>query len=45
MPRAAVALSDLLTLADARAAELVKAYDQARIADDLCDPSYNALIR
>ena len=42
--RAAMVLSDLLTRADARAGELAKAYDQARIAGDLCEASYNALI-
>lgn len=43
--RAAMVLSDLLTRADARAGELAKAYDQARIAGQLCEASYNALIR
>ncbi|HDS1791832.1 DUF2514 domain-containing protein [Pseudomonas putida] len=43
--RAAMVLSDLLTRADARAGELAKAYDQARIAGDLCEASYNALIK
>ncbi|MFJ2970807.1 DUF2514 domain-containing protein [Pseudomonas fulva] len=43
--RAAMVLSDLLARADARAGELAKAYDQARIAGDLCEASYNALIR
>ncbi|AVD91065.1 DUF2514 domain-containing protein [Pseudomonas sp. SWI36] len=43
--RAALVLSDLLTRADARAGELAKAYDQARIAGDLCEASYNALIK
>jgi len=38
-------LSDLLARADARAGELAKAYDQARIAGDLCKASYNALIK
>ncbi|MHB2048949.1 DUF2514 domain-containing protein [Pseudomonas sp. VEM90] len=42
--RAALVLSDLLSRADARAGELAKAYDQARIAGDLCEASYNALI-
>ncbi|MBF8725464.1 DUF2514 domain-containing protein [Pseudomonas putida] len=41
--RAAMVLSDLLTRADARAGELAKAYDQARIAGQLCEASYNAL--
>ncbi|WP_238739571.1 DUF2514 domain-containing protein [Pseudomonas putida] len=43
--RAAMVLSDLLIRADARAGELAKAYDQARIAGQLCEASYNALIR
>ena len=43
--RAAMVLSDLLARADARAGELAKAYDQARIAGDLCEASYNALIK
>ncbi len=43
--RAAMVLSDLLARADARAGELAKAYDQARIAGQLCEASYNALIR
>ncbi len=43
--RAAMVLSDLLTRADARAGELAKAYDQARIAGQLCEASYNALIK
>jgi len=43
--RAALVLSDLLARADARAGELAKAYDQARIAGDLCEASYNALIK
>lgn len=42
--RAAMVLSDLLARADARAGELAKAYDQARIAGQLCERSYNALI-
>ncbi|WP_313456424.1 DUF2514 domain-containing protein [Pseudomonas sp.] len=42
--RAAMVLSDLLTRADARAGELAKAYDNARIAGQLCERSYNALI-
>ena len=41
--RAAMVLSDLLARADARAGELAKAYDQARIAGHLCEASYNAL--
>ena len=43
--RAAMVLSDLLTRADARAGELAKAYDQARIAGQVCEASYNALIK
>ncbi|WP_288650141.1 DUF2514 domain-containing protein [Pseudomonas sp. UBA5568] len=42
--RAAMVLSDLLARAEARAGELAKAYDQARIAGQLCEASYNALI-
>lgn len=42
--RAAMVLSDLLARADTRAGELAKAYDQARIAGQLCERSYNALI-
>jgi hypothetical protein len=36
-------LSDLLARADARAGELAKAYDRARIAGLACEASYNAL--
>jgi hypothetical protein len=36
-------LSDLLTRADARAGELAKAYDQARIAGQQCEAEYDAL--
>lgn len=42
--RAAMVLSDLLTRADARAGELAKAYDQARIAGLACEASYKAVI-
>lgn len=42
--RAAMVLSDLFARADARAGELAKAYDQARIAGQLCEASYNALV-
>ncbi|WP_060507157.1 DUF2514 domain-containing protein [Pseudomonas sp. NBRC 111124] len=42
--RAAMVLSDLFARADARAGELAKAYDRARIAGQLCERSYNALI-
>ncbi len=41
--RAAMVLSDLLTRADARAGELAKAYDQARIAGEQCQSEYQAL--
>lgn len=43
--RAAMVLSDLLARADARAGELAKAYDQARIAGLACEASYNALTK
>ncbi len=43
--RAAMVLSELLTRADARAGELAKAYDQARIAGLACEASYNALTK
>lgn len=43
--RAAMVLSDLLTRADARAGELARAYDRARIAGLACEASYNALIK
>lgn len=42
--RAAMVLSELRDRADARAGELAKAYDRARIAGQLCESSYNALI-
>jgi hypothetical protein len=42
--RAAMVLSDLLARADARAGELAKVYDRARIAGLACEASYNALI-
>ena len=41
--RAAMVLSDLLARADARAGELAKAYDRARIAGLACEASYSAL--
>ncbi|WP_082416165.1 DUF2514 domain-containing protein [Pseudomonas sp. NBRC 111127] len=41
--RAAMVLSDLLARADARAGELAKAYDQARIAGVQCEREYDAL--
>jgi len=42
--RAAMVLSELRDRADARAGELAEAYDRARIAGQLCESSYNALI-
>lgn len=42
--RAAMVLSDLLSRADARAGELAKAYDAARIAGQACEAAYTALI-
>ncbi|MBA6150327.1 DUF2514 domain-containing protein [Pseudomonas juntendi] len=41
--RAAMVLSDLLARADARAGELAKAYDRARIAGQQCEQEYDAL--
>lgn len=41
---AAMVLSELRDRADARAGELAKAYDRARIAGQLCESSYNALV-
>ncbi|GLH31732.1 MULTISPECIES: DUF2514 domain-containing protein [unclassified Pseudomonas] len=41
--RAAMVLSELRDRADARAGELAKAYDRARIAGLACEASYNAL--
>jgi len=41
--RAAMVLSDLLARADKRAGELAKAYDQARIAGQLCEQEYDSL--
>ncbi|MNJ26495.1 DUF2514 domain-containing protein [Pseudomonas sp. JV241A] len=43
--RAAMVLSDLLARVDARAGELAKAYDRARIAGLACEASYTALIK
>ncbi|NIF28319.1 DUF2514 domain-containing protein [Pantoea sp. Tr-811] len=43
--RAAMVLSDLLARADERAGELAKSYDQARVAGQLCEASYNALTK
>ena len=42
--RAAMVLSDLLARTDARAGELAKAYDRARIAGELCVREYEALV-
>ncbi len=42
--RAGMVLSDLLARADARAGELAKAYDQARIAGEQCQREYDALL-
>ena len=42
--RAAMVLSELRDRAYARAGELAKAHDRARIAGQLCESSYNALI-
>lgn len=41
--RAAMVLSELRDRADARAGELAKAYDRARIAGEQCMREYNAL--
>ena len=41
--RAAMVFSDLLARADARAGELAKAYDQARVAGEQCQREYDAL--
>ena len=41
--RAAMVLSDLLARADARAGELAKALDRARIAGEQCEREYDAL--
>jgi len=41
--RAAMVLSDLLIRADARAGELAKAYDRARVAGQQCEREYDAL--
>lgn len=43
--RAAMVLSDLLSRADARAGELAKAYDRARIAGLACEATYTSLIK
>ncbi|WP_460420846.1 DUF2514 family protein [Pseudomonas sp. ZL2] len=42
--RAAMVLSDLLARADARAGELAKAYDRARIAGLSCEATYSILL-
>lgn len=41
--RAAMVLSDLLARADARAGELAKAYDRAKVAGLQCEQEYDAL--
>ncbi|WP_103437411.1 DUF2514 domain-containing protein [Pseudomonas putida] len=41
--RAAMVLSDLFARADARAGELAKAYDRARIAGEQCQKEYDSL--
>ena len=41
--RAAMVLSELRDRADARAGELAKAYDQARIAGQQCEQEYDSL--
>ncbi|MEJ5903775.1 DUF2514 domain-containing protein [Pseudomonas kermanshahensis] len=43
--RAAMVLSDLFARADARAGELAKAYDRARIAGEQCMREHDGLIR
>ena len=43
--RAAMVLSELFARADARAGELAKAYDRARIAGEQCMREYDGLIR
>lgn len=43
--RAAMVLSDLLARADARAGDLAKAYDRARVAGLACEGSYHGLLR
>ncbi|WP_119140748.1 DUF2514 domain-containing protein [Pseudomonas reidholzensis] len=43
--RAAMVLSDLLARADARAGELAKAYDGARIAGRQCEREYDGLTK
>ncbi|MBO0369301.1 DUF2514 domain-containing protein [Pseudomonas putida] len=43
--RAAMVLSNLLARADARAGELAKAYDRARIAGRVCEAEYEGLIQ
>jgi hypothetical protein len=41
--RAAMVLSQLLERADARAGDLAKAYDRARIAGEACESAYVAI--
>ncbi|AIR90597.1 DUF2514 domain-containing protein [Pseudomonas cremoricolorata] len=43
--RAAMVLSDLLARADARAGDLAKAYDRARVAGEQCQQEYDSLIK
>ncbi|WP_367949540.1 DUF2514 family protein [Pseudomonas sp. SBB6] len=43
--RVAMVLSHLLARADARAGELAKAYDRARIAGQACETSYSSLAK
>jgi len=43
--RAAMVLSELLTRADARAGELAKVYDRARIAGQQCEREHDSLNR
>ncbi|CAI3787528.1 hypothetical protein AHFPHNDE_01192 [Pseudomonas sp. MM227] len=42
--RAAMVLSQLLERADARAGDLAKAYDRARIAGQACEQAYDSLL-
>lgn len=43
--RAAMVLSQLLERADARAGDLAKAYDRARIAGQACERAYDSVLR
>ncbi|WP_371105375.1 DUF2514 family protein [Pseudomonas sp. URIL14HWK12:I4] len=38
-------LSDLLVRVDERAGEMAQGYDRARIAGQMCEASYSALIK